>query len=282
MESTTTLQRISEFHASAKGAKRTVAEYILSHTGDVVFMTLEEVAAVIGVSPATITRTASAMGFMGYPDLQEKLRAYVKSAMSPVERLREREFCAGSLGVRESFAIDEANLSRTLSMNDNPSLSDAIGALANAEKVYLLATRSSYCVLSFISVVLSQIRGNVVLLSEANGIIAEQLMNVTQKDVVLAFSLPRYSRVVVDALQYVKRSGCRIVTISDSSTSPLSVLADIALYVPYESGSYFNSNVSSMALANALITGVNTELGEQATQRLHHHDELLKYTNSVL
>lgn len=276
-----TIQKLSEFHAIAKGAKKFVVEYILANVDDVVFMNLENIAEKIGISPSTITRTASAIGFAGFPDLQENLRKFVRSTRTPTERLESLTFKEGSLGIHESFAVDEANVQRTLSMNSDLIIEKAIDELIKARRVYLLATRSSYGVLSFMSVILAQIRPDVIMLEENYGNMVEHLLDITAEDLILALSLPRYSKVVVDVLQGARKSGCRILSISDQPSSLLASLSDTSLFVPYESSSFFNSTVSSMALVNAILTGVNTKLGKKALERLQRHNDLLKQTKGI-
>ena len=122
-------QKVNAFYQTAKRAKRVVAEFFLTHPEEAAFMTLDEIAARTGVSPATITRTATEIGFKGYPDLQEEIRKSVRRSLAPVERLETKTLPEGSLGYRESIAIDQQNLSALASLNDDASIEKAIELL---------------------------------------------------------------------------------------------------------------------------------------------------------
>jgi DNA-binding MurR/RpiR family transcriptional regulator len=275
-------QKVNAFYQTAKRAKRVVAEFFLTHPEEAAFMTLDEIAARTGVSPATITRTATEIGFKGYPDLQEEIRKSVRRSLAPVERLETKTLPEGSLGYRESIAIDQQNLSALASLNDDASIEKAIELLSTAPQVHLTGSRSSYSPVSFLGFMLAQIRPRVRVITENEGRIPEQVLDVEQGDLLLAIALPRYAKTVVDTMKEAKNRGCQIISVSDSSTSPLSQLSDISLFVPYESYSFFNSTVSALALFNALVTGVNVRLGASALKRLQEHGALMEQRELLL
>ncbi len=275
-------QRVLTFYQKAKRAKRIVAEFFLMHSEEVAFLTLEELAQKIGVSAATITRTSSEMGFHGYPGLQEEIRKSILRGLAPIERLERQVIAKDSLGYRESIAIDQQNVSLLLSMNDDETIESCIEALATSPRIYLTATRSSYGSISFLGIILGQIRPDVHVLSEDEGRMTEQILDIRANDLLVALSLPRYARSVLDTMQEANDKNCKIISISDAPTSPLAKLSDISLFVPYESYSFFNSTVSVLALFNALVTGVNIRLGSDALCRLQEHGKLIDAHETLL
>ena len=167
-------QKVNAFYQTAKRAKRVVAEFFLTHPEEAAFMTLDEIAARTGVSPATITRTATEIGFKGYPDLQEEIRKSVRRSLAPVTP-ETKTLPEGSLGYRESIAIDQQNLSALASLNDDASIEKAIELLSTAPQVHLTGSRSSYSPVSFLGFMLAQIRPRVRVITENEGRIPEQV-----------------------------------------------------------------------------------------------------------
>ena len=65
----------------------------------------------------------------------------------------------------------------------------------------------------------------------------------------------------------VARDGV-VIALTDSRLSPLATAAAITFVVAAEGAGPFDSHVGTLALANALVTGVATRLRRPATDRL--------------
>src|SRR5438093_13626432 len=59
--------------------QRQVADYVLRNYREVGFMGVAELSREAGVSPASVVRFASTLGFRGYPDLQRTTQAIIRS-----------------------------------------------------------------------------------------------------------------------------------------------------------------------------------------------------------
>ena len=65
----------------SKGQKR-IAEYISCHYEKAVSMTAVMLGRQCGVSESTVVRFAMALGYEGYPEMQEKLRSMVRQRLT--------------------------------------------------------------------------------------------------------------------------------------------------------------------------------------------------------
>ena len=276
------LRRISDFCKASKGSKLIVGRFFLSNLESVAMMTLDDISRQTGVSPSTVTRTASEIGFEGYHDFRGAVRDMVRRGMAPADRFKSSAIPKGALGYKESLLIDQENLSRVLAMNGDQVIEEAISLLCGAPRIFLAGSRSSYGTVSFMSFVLAQIRPGVNVTREDEGRIAEQIMDLCEGDLLLAITLPRYSKLLVDLAEEGAARGCIVLSVSDSPASPLVRLAKVSLYAPYDSYSFFNSCVSVLALFNALATGVARKLGDPALERLKRHNEILNRRGDVV
>lgn len=276
------LRRISDFCKDTKGSRLTVGRFFLSNLESVAIMTLEDISRQTGVSPSTVTRTASEIGFEGYHDFRRMVRDMVRRGMAPADRFKSTNLPNVTLGYKESLRVDQENLSRVLTMNGDQAIEEAIGVLCEVPRVFLAGSRSSYGSVSFLSFILAQIRAGVHMIREDEGRIAEQIMDLGAGDLLVAITLPRYSKLLVDLAEEGVARGCEILSVSDSPASPIAHLARVSLYVPYESFCFFNSCVCASALFNALATGVARKLGESALERLRLHNELLNRRGEVV
>lgn len=277
-------EKVAVYYKGSKGAKRKVAEFFLLNPNEVAFMNAEQVASQVGVSPSTVTRCVTEMGFEGYYDFLDALRNSVKRRMAPKERLEKRLGPDGTsevFGFRESLESDSRNLDKVLSLNSSENISLTVEALEGAPKINLFTSRSSYPTLSLFTLILSRIRPGVHMLQEAEGRLPEELVDVEPDDLFFVTNLPRYARITLDCAEYAHERGCKVIAVTDSPDSPLVRFANIALYVPYDSYSFFNSHLASLALYNALAVALSLKVGDSSLKRLERHDELVRRFNPL-
>ena len=86
-------------------------------------------------------------------------------------------------------------------------------------------------------------------------------------------------------LEAARQAGVRGVTIlalTDSALSPLALLADAAFTVVAIGAGPFDSHVGTLALLNALLTGVADKLRTSATDRLDRIEEAWRTTGALI
>lgn len=257
-------------------AKRKVASFFISSPQEAAFLNLSELAEKIGVSPATISRTSVEMGFNGYPDLQEQIRSKLKIGISPVERLKDTHFDKKIPVWDRSVFKDQESLNGVLTLNSEEKFQKAIELFSSARRVYSLALRSSYPLTFFFNLLLFQIRPEVHHISIDDGQLTESIFDIGERDVLFVVSLPRYTKFVLEAAEKVRRTGCSVISITDSELSPLAIASNIAFFCGYESVSFFNSNIAAQAIVNALLSGILPELGQNGLERLERHSSAMK------
>lgn len=278
-------ERVAVYYKNSKGAKRKAAEFILLNASEVAFMNAEQIAAQSGVSPSTVTRCVTEMGFDGYYDFLSALRDSFKRRMAPKERLEERLGSDGTgevFGFRESLESDSQNLEKVLSLNSSENIRLTVDVLKSTPKINLFTSRSSYPTLSLFALILSRIRPGVHMLTESEGRLPEELVDVEPDDLFFVTNLPRYAKITLDCAEFAQERGCKVIAVTDSPDSPLVRYASTALYVPYDSYSFFNSHLASLALYNGLAAALSIQVGDSSLERLERHDALVKRFNPLL
>lgn len=266
----------SEYYSRTKGAKHRAAGFLLLNRAEAAFLTLEEVAARAGVSPATVTRCVAEMGYESYHEMLKDLREAVRQAMPPMERLNERLGTGYASGFDESVKNDCDNIGKMMSLNGPDAVKSAVDALADAARIRLFASRTSYGAMSFFAFALAQTRPDVALMSEAEGRLTEYLLDASPDDLYFVADLPRYARTSLFCAEHARRRGCKVLALTDSPSSPLARCADISLFVPFESHSFFNSSVAALTMYNGLATALNLKLKDSSLERLRSHNALLR------
>src|SRR5690606_42048126 len=97
---------------------------------------------------------------------------------------------------------------------------------------------------------------------------ARQMAGSGPETVLDAIDLRRYERWVVEHVTRAVAAGARAVAVTDSLLSPLAAVATVSFTVSAEGAGVFDSHVGTLALTNALVTGVAGRLRRSAAARL--------------
>lgn len=253
--------RIGVFYSGlSKGHKR-IADFIKNYYEKASFMTAAKLGKTVGVSESTVVRFASHVGFDGYPELQKHLQELVKSHLTSVQRM---EVAANRMGgddiINDAFAADAEMLKRTREGVSREDFFGSVAAINKAHKIYVLGSRSSASLASFAAFYLNYLCDNVVLIdTSSTSEMFEQMFRISEQDVCIAISFPRYSNQTINALSFAKSRGATIISITDGEMSPIAQYATYLLVAESSMVSFVDSLVAPLSLINALIAACAKE-----------------------
>lgn len=241
----------------SKGHKKLVA-YITENYDKAAFMTASKLGEKVGVSESTVVRFATEMGFKGYPELQKELQQMIKSKLTAVQRMEVSSTLIGEQDAIKKVLNGDIELIRnTLEHVSTEEFTKAVETINNARKIYILGVRSSAALASFLYFYLNPVFENVVLIDTSSGSeMFEQMFRISEEDVCVAISFPRYSKQTINALRFINDRGTKIIAITDSADSPIAEYADNILVAKSDMVSVVDSLVAPLSLINALIVAV--------------------------
>lgn len=241
----------------SKGHKKLVA-YITENYDKAAFMTASKLGEKVGVSESTVVRFATEMGFKGYPELQKELQQMIKSKLTAVQRMEVSSNLIGEQDTIKKVLNGDIELIRdTLEQISTDEFAEAVNTINNARKIYILGVRSSASLASFLYFYLNPVFENVVLIDTSSGSeMFEQMFRISNEDVCVAISFPRYSKQTINALRFMNDRGSKIIAITDSFDSPIAEFADNILVAKSDMVSVVDSLVAPLSLINALIVAV--------------------------
>ena len=241
----------------SKGQRR-IAQYIESSYDKAAFMTASRLGKMVSVSESTVVRFAVELGFDGYPSMQKALQEMVRNKLTSVQRI---EVTNDRLGDQDVVSMvlqaDWESIRMTSEALDRRVLDQAVEAILRAKNIYIVGVRSSAVIATFMSFYFRNIFDNVHLVSSsATSEMIEQMLHVSQGDVVIGISLPRYSSRTVQLMEFARDSGAEVVAITDSLEAPAAKRADHTLLAKSDMVSVVDSLVAPMSLVNALIVAI--------------------------
>ena len=217
-------EKMPEF---SKGQKH-IASYILEHYDKAAYMTAAKLGALVDVSESTVVRFAGELGFDGYPELQHSLQELIRTKLTTLQRIEITNDRIGDADLLEKVLMSDVDkIKRTLEEIDRESFDRAVDAMINAKMIYIIGMRSSSSIADFLFFYLNLIFPHVRLVRTTSGSeIFEQILRISSDDVMIGISFPRYSKRIINALEYAKSQSAHVIALTDSAISPIAEHAD--------------------------------------------------------
>lgn len=242
----------------SKGQKR-IANYILDHYDKAAYMTASKMGALVGVSESTVVRFAIELGFEGYPEMQKSLQELIRMKLTSVQRVEVTNSLIGEGDVLEKILMSDAEkIRRTLEEVDREAFDAAVDKIVAADKIYIIGVRSSSSLAGFLNFNFRMMFDNVKFVQTTSGSeMFEQIMSINENDVMIAISFPRYSKRIVNAVEYAHNAGADVISLTDSHQSPIAGVADQLLLARSDLVSFVDSLVAPLSIINAIIVAVS-------------------------
>lgn len=252
------LRTIQQKQSTFSKGQRHIAAFMLEHYDKAAYMTAARLGALVGVSESTVVRFAIELGFNGYPELQQSLQELIRTKLTALQRIEITNDRIGDSDLLEKvLCSDIEKIKRTLEEIDRDSFNSAVDAMIGANMIYIIGMRSSSSLASFMYHYLSLVFPHVRLVRTTSGSeVFEQLLRISKGDVIIGISFPRYSKRIINALEYAKKQSAHVVAITDSVTSPIAASADDLLLAKSDMASFVDSLVAPLSIINALIVAI--------------------------
>ena len=268
------VSQIRENYTSLSKSHRRLADYILSNPDEVAFQSINELSQATGTSPATITRFVHKLEYQGYNEFQRGMYEHQRQRVpfgQLKSLLRSEPTNDGTDPLQNSV---QRNI-RLLESLDTPQIRDAfrrsLEILSNARTVYIVGHRSSYATAYYLAFMLQQMYPNVRLLETTSSNLPTSLCDVGTEDCLVVISYARYTSASYDIVSHFHRTGCKVVALTDSPTSPIALKSTEVLIAP--NGENF-SPVGAITLCNCFITSLGRLDARQTLERMEHQDQI--------
>ncbi|AKU23854.1 MurR/RpiR family transcriptional regulator [Massilia sp. MB5] len=255
--------------------KKTLANYLLRHQMRVTALGIEELADSCQVSTATVSRFARDIGFRNYAAMRGAVADTLQEVLQPVEKLRSSiEQRRRASPVAESLEYALANITTTASNLAQPQIEAVVRKLTKARTVYVMGFGLSSHLAGAMVQHLQPFCAHVVEVVGIGGseVAAGHLVNISEKDVVLAISFPRYTVDCCRLASFARDRKAAIVALTDSPASPLAALADHLLCAQSVHPVLPSSSSTALAVIEALAAALmvsnrgNVEKAAQLTE----------------
>ena len=264
----------------SKGQRR-IASYIEEHYDTAAFMTAAKLGEVVGVSESTVVRFATQIGYSGYPYLQKAMQEMIRDKLNSIQRI---EVTTGRIGdgdvVEAVLNQDIDKIKRTIEEVSREDFAASVEAITRADHIYIFGVKSASHIANFFGYYLDLLFGNVTMLNSTSKTTTyEKLFRITERDVMIGISFPRYSTMAVDAMSFARDRGAEVIAITDSMISPLVANADSVLLARSDIASVVDTLVAPLSLINALLVAIVIKCKDRITDTLTDLEQVWKEQN---
>ena len=252
----------------SKGHKK-IANVILNDYDKAADMTAAKLGKLVGVSESTVVRFANLLGYEGYSEFQHAVSELVRTKLTPIQRIEITKKRLGRSNLLEKvMESDIAKIKYTKENLDSDAFYNTVDAMLTAKTIYIMGARSTEPVAKLLYYNLSMIFDNVKFIEpKSTAEVFEQMFNIGKSDILVAFSFPRYSSMMINAVKYATESQAKVAVITDSDISPLVEYATYLLIAQSDMAAFMDSLVAPISIINAMIVEITNRREKEITER---------------
>ncbi|ATA19247.1 RpiR family transcriptional regulator [Gibbsiella quercinecans] len=264
-------ERLRSEYPQLTPQEQRVADFIFDHFDDLISYNSAELARLSGVSKATVSRLFKRLGYPSYRAMRDELRTLRQSGMPLTDN---RDAVQGNTLLARHYKQEMANLTHWVNQIDAQQFTAVIGKLAQAGRVVLMGFRNSYPVAMHLRQQLLQVRENVLLVPQPGQTLAEELVDLSGRDMVVLVAFRRRPRLLRALLTQLQIQQVPTLLICEPQAQALIPLATWHLPAPLDSVSAFDSYSCAMSLANLLSNALLHESLVLGRQRIYQIADL--------
>ncbi len=265
----------NKFSSMSRGQKK-LARFIMTDYDRAAFLTASKIGHEVGVSESTVVRFASMLGLKGFPQLQGELEKMVRRRIhEPPAVDIDNENISRQEVLEQVLKRDMENIRYTIEHVDCDAFEAAVELLLSARKVYIIGIRNSAPLAACMESSLKLMLDEVILLSSDNSSnLFEDMLRMNEEDCIVGISFPRYSIRTLKAMEFANSRNCRVITITDSRTSPMNLYSSCNLVAKSEMTSVAESLTAPLSIINALVTALMAKRKKNLVNRLEMLEDI--------
>jgi DNA-binding MurR/RpiR family transcriptional regulator len=251
-------ERFDDFSRSQKD----VARYIVDHLDEAAFQTAEELARRANTSSSTVVRFSQALGFDGYPELQQA--AIEEYRHKVAEQAGEGNGGSGAAALfnfdhsefEASLGADYSNIEETARSLTREQVEASVSAIATSRRVLIVGVEQMAFFASYLRHLLGLLDVRAEIVASPNQDNIQRLSRMDEETLLVALTAGRAHPLILRALKLARHRRARTLSITDATLSDVAEHSELMLYYSSNGPSYIRSNAALMGLVQALAHGV--------------------------
>lgn len=266
------LLRLRESRDSMSATERAVSDYLLSHQGEAMELSIHQLAEKTFASPSTVIRMCQRIGFAGYKEFRQTVTCEV--AVRRMNQGQERREITRFDSLDD--IVDKVTYKNIMSLQDTRDLIDTdtlricVELLGGARAVLLFGLGASLCAARELNRKLLRLNKPCVINNDWHTQLL-QARNATEQDLAIVVSYSGRSAEMIRCMKALRENRTPIVAITRRDASPVAELADYHLYTTDDGSALLagamTARMSQLNLVDILFTAyANSQCGGCASE----------------
>jgi len=270
------LLNIKAVYNILQSAEKKAADFIQSNPGEVANSTIVDIASKAKCSEATIVRLSKRLGYEGFPDLKADFANVTKEHYLEYREINEMDDVITV--VKKVFDSSIAAINDTFDIMDRKEFEKALDAIFNANKIMFCGVGDAALVAKEAYQRFTRIGQNCYTSIDCDIqlILSSQL---NKNDVLIAISYSGRSQSVVKAVKIAKKSGAKVIAITNFPVSPLTKKSDIilqtAVFSKYATGEVISKRIVELCIIESLFINYLLKKGQPVMDTLIKSNEVI-------
>ena len=258
-----------------------VAACFLASSEEFAFCTLDRIAQTAGVSTTSVLRFCRRLGFEGYKDFQDALRAQIRGGMTLPLKLRQNSETAAGALLQRVVGEGVQAIEQTFSALPSECLTEATDLLSSGSRVFTFGLRESFALAHYAYTRLTTVRPAVQILRAGEDGMMEPLLELRPGDVCLCFLFHRYTELSLRLIPLIRKQGASVILVTDTPCDRLAPWADVLLPCHVANTGIKNSALAPVCLTDYFCNAVALCGGAAVQERLDRTEQLLQQTAAI-
>ena len=241
------LLRLKESQGSMSATERAVSDYLLSHQGEAMELSIHQLAERTFASPSTIIRMCQRIGFAGYKEFRQAVTCEVA-----VRRFSHADQSPREISPSDTMEdiVEKVTHKNILSLEDSKNLLDAetlnacVELLQNARTVLLFGLGASLYAARDAYLKFLRLNKPCVINDDWPSQLL-QAKNSSPQDVAIVVSFSGETAEVIQSMRALRENGTPIIAITRCVPSPVAELAHYRLYTTDGAATLHDGTMSS-------------------------------------
>lgn len=266
------------FSQNAMGpAEKRIAEYLLQHTGEIIDLSVSELAARCDCGDATVVRFSRRLGLGGYQELKLRIAAEMNASSMISEEIEKGDSCF-TIFQKRIRDISES-LSSTETVLDEDSLRRATEAIVGSNRIVIFGLGNSASIAQDAAHKFQRI-GLAAQSCNDNHMQAIIASHMKRDNVAIGISHSGSSKDIVEALRLAKACGATTICVTNYGSSPIVEASDICLFTKSGETKHsilaMSSRIAQLAIFDSIYTHIVLNSNKAAQQAVYNTEIALQ------
>ena len=252
-------------------AEKKIAEYLLTHTGEIIDISISELAQKCGCGDATVVRFSRRLGLSGYQELKLRIAAELNASSTISSEIEKGDSCFEIF--RKRIVDISESLYSTETVLDPDSLDKASHIIKNADRIVIFGLGNSAAIAQdaahkFLRLGLS---AQACCDNHMQAIIASHLK---RGNVAIGISHSGSSKDIVEALRLCRACGATTISVTNCGASPIVEASDISLFTKSNETRHsilaMSSRIAQLAIFDSIYTHIVLNYDKPSMQAVYN------------